>query len=46
MISLEKEIQELCDLITSNFNYLNRDMMVDVMRNFISTFDITQKPLN
>lgn len=31
--------QELCDLITSNFNYLNRDMMVDVMRNFISTFD-------
>lgn len=31
--------QELCDLITSNINYLNRDMMIDVMRQFIATFD-------
>ena len=33
--------QELCDLITSNVNYLNRDMMLDVMRQFISTFTIS-----
>lgn len=31
--------QELCALITSNINYLNRDMMLDVIRSFISTFD-------
>lgn len=31
--------KELCDLITSNINHLNRDMMIDVMRNFIATFD-------
>ena len=30
--------QELCDLIISNINYINRDIMIDVMRNFISTF--------
>ena len=30
--------QELCDLITSNINYLNHDMMIDVMRSFIATF--------
>ena len=33
--------QELCELITSNINYLNRDMMIDVMRQFIATFDST-----
>ena len=36
---LERMWQELCDLITSNINYLNRDMMIDVMRSFIATFD-------
>ena len=30
--------QELCDLITSNINYLNTDMMLDVIKNFIETF--------
>ncbi|MFQ6724305.1 MAG: hypothetical protein ACLRFE_03110 [Clostridia bacterium] len=36
---LERMWQELCDLITSNINYLNHDMKIDVMRQFISTFD-------
>lgn len=36
---LERMWNELCELITSNINYLNRDMMIDVMRSFISTFD-------
>ena len=36
---LERMWQELCELITSNINYLNRDMMIDVMRQFIATFD-------
>lgn len=36
---LQRMWQELCELITSNLNYLNRDMMIDVMRQFISTFD-------
>ena len=31
--------RELCDLITSNINYLNTDMMLDVMRTFIASFD-------
>lgn len=30
--------QELCDLVGSNINYLNCDMMLDVMRTFIDTF--------
>lgn len=33
--------QELCDLIMSNINYLNTDMMLDVMKNFIATFDVS-----
>ena len=37
--------QELCDLITSNINYLNSDMMIDVMRQFISTFDTSVSTL-
>lgn len=36
---LSRMWQELCDLITSNINYLNHDMMLDVMRGFIDTFD-------
>ena len=36
---VERMWQELCELITSNINYLNRDMMIDVMRQFIATFD-------
>jgi hypothetical protein len=36
---LERMWQELCELIMSNINYLNSDMMLDVMRQFISTFD-------
>ena len=36
---LERIWKELCELITSNINYLNRDMMIDVMRGFIATFD-------
>ncbi len=31
--------QELCDLIISNINYLNNNMMIDVMKSFIATFD-------
>jgi len=38
MFDITRMWQELCDLITSNINYLNRDMMIDVMRQFISTF--------
>lgn len=38
MPEIQRMWQELCDLITSNINYLNRDMMLDVMRQFISTF--------
>lgn len=36
---LERMWQELCDLIMSNINYLNRDMMIDVIRQFIATFE-------
>jgi len=39
MFDISRMWQELCDLITSNINYLNPDMMIDVMRQFISTFD-------
>ncbi|MBO5909963.1 MAG: hypothetical protein J6Q15_00490, partial [Clostridia bacterium] len=39
MFDISRMWQELCDLVTSNINYLNRDMMIDVMRSFISTFD-------
>lgn len=39
MSDLIRMWQELCDLITSNINYLNNDMMLDVMRGFINTFD-------
>lgn len=39
MADLVRVWQELCDLITSNINYLNKDMMIDVMKSFISTFD-------
>ena len=55
---LERMWQELCELIMSNINYLNRDiqtivtttdlkrdMMIDVMRQFISTFDNTVNKL-
>ena len=39
MFDITRMWQELCDLITSNINYLTRDMMIDVMRQFISTFE-------
>lgn len=39
MADLVRMWQELCELVTSNINYLNRDMMIDVMRSFIATFD-------
>lgn len=42
---LERMWQELCELITSNINYLNRDMMIDVMRQFIATFDSSYSTL-
>ena len=38
MYNIKRMWQELCELVTSNINYLNRDMMLDVMRSFISTF--------
>ena len=31
--------QELCELITSNSNYLTREVMLDVMKSFISTYN-------
>lgn len=31
--------KELCELIMSNINYLDKNMMIDVMRSFISTFN-------
>ena len=37
--------EELCQLIMSNINYLNNDMMLDVMKNFISTFDSSHTTL-
>lgn len=36
---------ELCELVTSNINYLNQDMMIDVMRSFIGTFEISTSTL-
>jgi hypothetical protein len=41
MFEVVRMWNELCELITSNINYLNREMMIDVMRGFISTFDTT-----
>ncbi|MBQ7797770.1 MAG: hypothetical protein IJ371_01450 [Clostridia bacterium] len=45
MADLSRMWQELCDLIMSNINYLNRDMMIDVMRQFIATFDTSVSTL-
>ncbi len=45
MSDITRMWQELCDLITSNINYLNRDMMIDVMRQFISTFETSTSTL-
>lgn len=45
MADIVRMWQELCELITSNINYLNRDMMIDVMRQFIATFDSSVKTL-
>lgn len=41
MTDLVRIWKELCDLIMSNINYLNKNMMLDVMKNFISTFDVS-----
>ena len=45
MFDITRMWQELCDLITSNINYLNRDTMIDVMRQFISTFEVSTSTL-
>ena len=45
MFDILRMWQELCALITSNVNYLNKDMMIDVIRSFISTFDTSVNTL-
>ena len=45
MFDISRMWQELCELITSNINYLNHDMMIDVMRQFISTFETSTSTL-
>ncbi len=37
--------KELCELIKSNINYLNNDMMIDIIKSFISTFAKTSGTL-
>ena len=37
--------RELCELVMSNINYLNLDMMIDVMRSFIATFNTSVSKL-
>ena len=45
MYDMTRMWQELCGLITSNINYLNRDMMIDVMKSFIATFNTSTDTL-
>lgn len=37
--------RELCELVTSNINYLDKNMMIDVMRSFIATFNTSVSKL-
>lgn len=37
--------KELCDLIVSNINFLNSGMMIDVMKQFIATFNTNTSKL-
>ncbi len=45
MFDILRMWRELCELILSNINYLNSDMMIDIMKQFISSFNTSTNKL-